>query len=232
MLSIIGLGLNLENINLDLEKYKEIYLENYTVNFPYSLEELESKIDRKIKLADREFVESERIVELAKKKDIALLVYGSPLFATTHISLLKKARETKTKIEIEYNASVLDAVGEILSLYKFGKITSLPAWKKNFTPDSFMEVVKANLSIKAHSLILVDPFLDLDSCLDILEKSSKNHNIKLEKVIIASRLGNKDRKIIYDRIEKLKKEKVKEPYCLIIPSSLNFVEEENLNLSR
>ena len=163
MLYIIGLGLNVDGISKygleTVNKCKRVYLENYTVDFPYSEGELKEVLGKKVILADRDFVENLKIVDEAQKMNVALLVYGSPLTATTHISILEEAKKSGVRYKIIYNASILDAVAETgLQLYKFGKIASMPAWdsSKNYEPDSFMEIVKENQSIKAHSLILVD----------------------------------------------------------------------------
>lgn len=233
MFGLFGLGINLESagkLKDRIKKYKEIYIEDYTVALPYSIKELEKKLKVKIKIACRELVESEVLVDYGKQKDVCLLVYGSPLFATTHIQLINKAKKEKVKYEVIYNESVFDVLGESgLSLYKFGKITSLPEWKKNYSPTSFMNIVSENMKIQAHTLILVDPGLELKSALNILEKSSEKEKIKLNKIMIGSRLGLKDSMIIYESIEKLKKMKIKEPYCFVIPGKLDFYEEETLN---
>ena len=161
MLYIIGLGLNKEGISQEgletLNRCKQVYLENYTVDFPYSNIELEEVIGKKVTPVDRKFVEGLSFVDEAKKKNVALLVYGSPLTATTHITIIDEAKKSGIKVRVIYAASILDAVAETgLQLYKFGKITSMPAWKESFTPTSFMEIVEENQSIGAHSLILVD----------------------------------------------------------------------------
>jgi diphthine synthase len=108
---LVGIGLNEKSINLETleacKKADKIYLENYTVDFPYNKKEIEKIIKKKITEADRELVESESIVEEAKKKNIILLVYGSPLTATTHISLILKCKKQKTKYKIIQNASIL-----------------------------------------------------------------------------------------------------------------------------
>ncbi|MDP2628746.1 MAG: diphthine synthase [Nanoarchaeota archaeon] len=234
MLYIIGLGLNAKGISLQgmdaLKKCKKIYLENYTVDFPYSEGELREVIGKKILPADRDFVESLKIVDMAKKLDIALLVYGSPLTATTHISLIEEAKEVGIKCKIIYSSSVFDAIAETgLQIYKFGKITSMPAWKKNYTPDSFMEIVKQNLSIDAHSLILVDIGLEFHEALKELEIAAKKHKIVLNKIILCQCLGTRYSKIFYNNLEDFKKfTSVKKPYCIIIPSKLHFVEKEIL----
>ncbi len=236
MLYLIGLGLNAHSISKEgmniLKTCKKIYLENYTVDFPYPLAELEDIIQKKIISADREKVESLEIVDEAKKMDVALLIYGSPLTATTHISLIQEAKIVRTKYKIIYNASIIDAVAESgLQLYKFGKIASMPKWnsKENFTPDSFMEIVQQNMSMKAHSLILCDIGLELQDALKQLEVSAKNKNIKIDKIIVCQALGTNRSKIFYRNIEELKElEEIKKPFSIIIPSKLHFLEKEVL----
>jgi len=49
-------------------------------------------------------------------------------------------------------------------------------------------------------------------------------------IIVCSRLGTNDKKIVYGNIEDLKNEKIKAPFCIIIPSELHFLEEEALEL--
>ena len=93
MLYLIGLGLNEKGISIEgreaLKKCKKIYLENYTVEFPYRIDKLEKVVGRKIVSLGRGEVESERLSIEANKEDICLLVYGCPLFATTHVSLVE-----------------------------------------------------------------------------------------------------------------------------------------------
>ncbi|MEK6906757.1 MAG: diphthine synthase [Nanoarchaeota archaeon] len=235
MLYIIGLGLNIDGISkygLDtVMRCKRVYLENYTVEFPYSAGELQQLIDKKLILVDREKVESLELVDEAKKMDIALLVYGSPLTATTHISLIQEAKRTRVKYKIIYSSSILDAIGETgLQLYKFGKIASMPAWnpEQNFTPESFIEIVKENQSIDAHTLILVDIGLKFKDGLNQLKEVISKNKMKLGSIIACSRLGTKDAKVFYDKIESLKNLEIETPYCFIIPSKLHFIEEEVL----
>jgi len=235
MLYIIGLGLNLDGISkygLEIaRKCKRVYLENYTVNFPYSEGELRENLDlKKIFSADREFIESEKIVDESQKMDVALLVYGSPLTATTHISLIEEAKRLGVKYRIIYGASVIDAVAITgLQIYKFGKIASMPAWKNNFTPDSFMEIIKENNSINAHSLILMDIGLNFQDGLKQLKISAEKHGIKLNKIILCQRLGEKHEKIHYKTIKEFEEfSGVREPYCIIIPGKMHFLEKQML----
>jgi len=234
MLYIIGLGLNSDGISKfgleAVKKCKKIYIENYTVDFPYSMGELGEVIGKKIIPADREFVESLKIVDEARKMDIALLVYGSPLTATTHITLLQEAKASEVKCKIIYNASILDAVAETgLQIYKFGKVASMPAWKKNYEPDSFMQIIQENQSMKAHTLILMDIGLEFPDALRQLEIAAKKYKIPMKKIVVCQCLGTRHRKIFYKEIYEFKEfTSVLKPYCIIIPSKLHFLEKEML----
>ena len=233
MLYIIGLGLNEKGISVEgieaLKKCGKIYLEDYTVNFPYNTKELEKIIGKKIIPADRNFVEGNKIIPESKKQYAALLVYGSPLTATTHISLVEEARKENVECKIIYSASIFDAVAETgLQIYKFGKIASMPAWKKNFEPTSFMEIVRDNEKINAHSLILIDIGLDFKDAINELEISAREEKIKIGKIVVCSCLGTSEKEIIYDEIKNFKDREIAKPYCMIIPSKLHFMEQEIL----
>jgi len=232
---LIGLGLELGSITSEskniLKKCKKIYLENYTVNFPYSFAELENSINKKIVSFSRVEVEKEDFLKDPGKQDIALLVYGSPLNATTHISLILKCKKEDIQYQIIQNASIFDAIAETgLQLYKFGKTTSMPKWQKSYEPTSFLDVVKENHSINAHSLILTDIGLKSKDALKQLKKSAEEKKIKLEKIILLSQAGTKEKKIFYDTLGNLEKIDAKLPFCIIIPSKMHFLEEEALNI--
>lgn len=235
MLYLIGLGLDLNGISsygLKIAKRcKKIYLENYTVDFPYSRKNLGEFVGKKIIYADRRFIESFELVDIASKTDICLLVYGSPLTATTHISLIEEAKKSGIKTKVIHAASVFDAVAETgLQIYKFGKITSLPKWdeEKNFMPMSFMETLRENKSIGAHSLILIDISLKFPEAFEQLKKSSKEHDFKIEKIILCQCLGTEQQKILYRDFSKVENYDPKLPYCIILPGKLNSKEKEFL----
>ncbi len=233
MLYIIGLGLNEQGYSSEayktISRAKKIYIENYTVDFPYEIKKLENQFKgKKFIQANRAIVEKkmDKMLDEAKKTDVVLLVYGSPLTATTHITLIQEAKKEKIKVRVLHNASILDAVGETgMQLYKFGKTSSMP----NFEADSYIEIIKKNIGIKAHSLILVDIGMEFKDSLKRLEKDSRKKGIKLEKIIVCSRLGNEDSRIYYGKIEELKNKKIKAPFCIILPGELHFTEEEFLN---
>jgi diphthine synthase len=230
-LNLIGTGLNEKSLTLEaleaIKKSKKVYLENYTVDFPYAKSKLEKVIKKKITELNREKVESESFLSEAKKENISLLVYGDSLSATTHSEIILTCKKNKIPFKIFHNASVMTAIAETgLQLYKFGKTASMPTWKDNWKPDSFIEIVKQNQSINAHTLLLVDIALDLKKAKQQLKESMQNHNLEIEKIVVCSKLGNQA-KIIYDKIENLPDE-ITKPYCFIIPGKLHFHEEEFL----
>ena len=236
MLYLIGLGLNENGITkegmLALRSCQKIYLESYTVNFPYSTTDLENSLGKNIVELGRSEVESDKLINEAKKNDVALLIYGCPLFATTHLSLIMDAKKDKVNTKIIYAASVFDAIASCgLQLYKFGKITSMPAWQKNFTPDSFLDIVSENQSIKAHSLILTDIGLDFENSIIQLKESAKKKNILLDNLVVCTTLGTEKAKFFYGSIEEIMKKHKKNigmPFCLIIPGEMHFLEKEVL----
>jgi diphthine synthase len=235
MLYLIGLGLNRKGISLEgleiVKRCKKVYLENYTVDFHYSVSELSEVLGKDIVSLNREEVEGLEFIDYAQRSDVALLVYGSPLMATTHITILDECEKSGIKTKVIHAGSVLDGIGETgLQIYKFGRIASMPAWKKSYTPDSFMEIIKDNQKIKAHSLILIDIGMDIQNTLEQLETSFKNHDMKLGKIIVCQGLGTVKQKIFYKEFNALKTEftGVRKPYCLIIPGKLNHVENDYL----
>ncbi|MBS3097321.1 diphthine synthase [Candidatus Woesearchaeota archaeon] len=240
-LYIIGLGLNDEkDITLKglatIKKCRKVYLENYTSKLNCSVKKLEALYKKKIILADRDLVESQAektILKEAKKNDVAFLVVGDPFGATTHIDLVLRAKETKIKIKIIHNASILTAIGIIgLELYKYGKVTSIPFHNENVkTP---VKVLKNNLANGLHTLFLLDldpkqkKFLSINEAIEYLLKNNVHEDIV---AIGCAKLGSDNPTIKIGRLKELKNLKFdKFPQCLIIPAKLHFMEEEALSL--
>ncbi len=232
---LIGLGLNKESISIEakkeLEKCEKVYLEKYTVDFPYSLDELEKALNKKMIFLKREDVESEIFILEAKEKNIALLVYGDPFTATTHSQLIIFCKSKKIPFKIFHNSSIMNSVGETgLSLYKFGKSCSIPKWSENYKPTSFINYLKENKKIKAHSLIIVDIDITFKEAIFELEEASKKEKFSLpKKILVVSKIGTEKQKIIYKKISEIKNEEIEKPFSLIIPSKMHYLERKLLN---
>ena len=160
MLYLIGLGLNSRDISLNaldaIKKCKKLYLENYT-SFGFTKKELEKIIKKKVIIAGRELIENKAsiILKEAKKKDIGLLIYGDPLSATTHINCLIDSKKEGIKIKVIHSSSILTAVGETgLSLYNFGKTTSIPF--HNEKVEVPYDALALNQKNSLHTLFLLD----------------------------------------------------------------------------
>jgi len=238
MLYLIGLGLDVKDTSLKglevIKRCEKVYLEAYTNEFPYPLMKLERVIGKKVVRADREFVEqNSQLLEEAKKHDVCLLVYGSPLAATTHFELLLRAAKMKVKAEVIHASSVFTAVSSCgLQLYKFGKVASIPRWQKSYAPESFFDVFLENRKINAHTLLLIDIGLSVKDALAQLSQVAIKRGEKLDKIIVCSCLGTSRQKIFYDSLDRLKDRlkasKIATPACIIIPASLHFLEAEAL----
>lgn len=164
VLYIVGLGLGDEKDvtvrGLEaIKKSSKVFLEAYTSVLRIDKAKLEAFHGKSIEIADRNFVEceAERIYLPAKEDDVALLVVGDPVCATTHADIMIRAREEGVKVELIHNASVMGAVGCCgLQLYSFGQTVSIPFFDDNWRPMSFYSKIKYNRGGGMHTLCLLD----------------------------------------------------------------------------
>jgi len=245
MLSLIGIGLeNHKDITLKgleiVKKTDKIYLDVYTSKFEDSIEELEKFYGKKVMPAERELLESDKLVNEAKNENVVLLVVGDALSATTHIDLMLQAKKSGIEINVVHNASIMTAIGVTgLQLYKFGKTTSIPFWKENYKPENFYDILKQNKSIGAHTLCLLD--ITPEKCMIVNEAIKlllEVEDKRKEKVfnedalcVGCARVGCKDQKIIAGTAKELLSQDFGKPlHSLIIVGEMHFVEEEALEL--
>lgn len=161
---MVGLGLGDEkDITVrgleTVRNCSKLFLEHYTSVLGVDKAKLEAFYGKPIILADRFMVESsaEAIYSSAVHEDIALLVVGDPLCATTHTDMMIRAREVGAKVEVIHNASVMGAVASCgLQLYQFGQTVSVPYFDGTWRPDSWYDKCQYNALGKMHTLVLVD----------------------------------------------------------------------------
>lgn len=244
---LIGLGLSDEKDisvkGLDIiKKCDFIYMEYYSGIMQAPLENFEKFYNKKIMLANRDLVEqSEEIVDKALSNNVAFLVMGDPMFATTHIDIILRARKKNIKVAIVHNASILNAVGQTgLQLYKFGKITSMPFPEKSFNPVTSFEVMKQNKILGLHTLLLLDlrpdekRFMTVKQAIEILLGIADQRSDPIFSsdtlCVGCSRLGSDTAVIRAGTAAKLLSEDFgNPPYCLIVPGEMHFMEEEFLS---
>ncbi len=251
MLYLIGLGLNDEkDISVKgleiVKKADKVYLEKYTSVLPEAdINKLSEFYGRELTPLEREGIEnnSSKLIEEAKNKDIAVLIAGDALSATTHISLLEEAREKRVGFRVINNASIFTAVSITgLQLYKFGKVTSIPFLESNPDLETPYNVIDENKSSGLHTLCLLDlnpkeeKYMSVNEAIEILLKieGKKKLNVFKKDILCVgcARLGG-DYKIVAGEAKDLLNEDFGKPlHCLIIPGELHFMEEEMLNLWR
>ncbi|KPM04453.1 diphthine synthase-like protein [Sarcoptes scabiei] len=158
MLYLIGLEL--------IKKSKRVYLESYTsIYCQDDRNDLETFYGCEIIPADREFVElnSDEILLNADNEDVAFLVVGDPLGATTHADLILRAKEKRIPYRLVHNASIINACGCCgLQLYNFGEVVSIPLWTETWRPTSFVDKINSNLKRGLHTLCLLGEILIID----------------------------------------------------------------------
>jgi diphthine synthase len=123
-------------------------------------ERLEEFYGKEVTIADRGMCENDAddlIIEPAKEKNIAFLVVGDPVCATTHTDLMLRAKEVGVKVEVVHNASIMGAAGSCgLQLYNFGQTVSIPFFRDNWRPTSFYPKIQYNRKGGMHTLCLLD----------------------------------------------------------------------------
>ncbi len=241
MLYLLGSGLYyLNDIPLRaisvMKTCDHIFLERYTnINDIGAIAEIEKAVGKSINIVSRSEVEDDSIISIAAGSDVALLVPGDSLFATTHVSLLAECRKRGIAYTVVHAGSILAAVAETgLSLYKFGAVCSIPIYTDNFKPESFFEIVEKNLKEGFHSLVLLEAksdkeFVDLDTAIKRLKTVESKHGhaiIDWENVICMSHMGSKDQHMFF---VSSRRNAEKPPLALVIPSIISRIEKENLD---
>ena len=249
-LYFIGLGLNDEkDISIKgleiIKKCNKIYIDIYTGKLNASKSALETLYGKEVIYADRELVESkaeETILKDAKDKNVAMLVVGDPMAATTHIDLRLRAHELGIKTYVFSNASVVSAVSKIgLQIYKFGKIISIPYPHNDQILDSVYSGLEQNIKSGLHTLFLLDVKADENKYMSVreaikilldLEKIKKKKIFTEKTVCVGCARLNSDSEIIKaGSAKKLIKAKFGSPvHCLIVPAKMHFLEEDALKM--
>ena len=248
MLWFIGIGISgAKSMPLEaqevLSKADIVYLEQFTS--PIGKSDL-AKIK---KMTSGQFIATKRwqvedgneILKNAKRKKVALISYGDPYIATTHIELRTRAIEEKIKTHsIHASSSLTSMIGECgLHFYKVGRIATIMSEMKSLTTPYY--VIYKNIIEGNHTVLLLeynqdkDFFLDPKDALKGLietEKGQKRNVVNSSTyAIVASRIGFKDQSIVSGKISSLqKKDFGKPPHTVIITGRLHFTESDALKI--
>mmetsp|Transcript_5175 Transcript_5175/g.6020 ORF Transcript_5175/g.6020 Transcript_5175/m.6020 type:complete len:281 (-) Transcript_5175:54-896(-) len=236
---LVGLGLGDEkDVTIRgfeaIKSCDKIFLESYTSILGIDKEKLEAFYDKSITIADREMVESkaEDIYEpaLGENNNVALLVVGDPVCATTHTDIMIRAKEYGCKVQVIHNSSVMGAIGSCgLQLYNFGQTVSIPFFEENWRPTSFYPKIKYNRGGGMHTLCLLDikvkepnfeqlmkgrteylppRFMSVNECCEQLMEAESRHSEKCydpktSLCVGLARLGQDSQKIVAGTMEEL-----------------------------
>ncbi len=239
MLYLIGIGLwDEKDISIKgleaAKKCDKVLIEKYTSLWKGDLENLGISAE----IVEREDLENNinNILDTAKEKDVALLVPGDPLIATTHNSILLDAKKSGVKIKIIHSSSIFSAIGETgLQIYKFGKVSTI----SYYYSEAPYNLLEDNLKQDAHTLFLLDITKEkLMTCgeglkilLDLENKFKKNLLSEETEVVVFCKAGGKEQILKYDKIKNLLN--LDCFLCvIIIPDKLHFLEKEYLDSLR
>lgn len=228
MLRLIGLGLRDGDISLRgaaaVAAADVAYAELYTNSIDYDLDRLAERTGTAITVLSRSQVEEEDTpLQAAHEQDVAFLVSGDPLVATTHQEIVFRARAAGIDVSIVHAPSILTAVAETgLSSYKFGRVTTLPEPYNGTVPDSPFDVIAANREHGLHTLLLLDIGMPIPDALDHVAD-------RVDAPLLAcGRLGTDDATIRYGPADTLQGTEYGTPACLIVPGNLSDNERERL----
>ncbi len=245
MLYLIGSGINgfgsipFEGLEV-LKRCKFCFIERYTnIISNEDILELERLCDKKIVELSRDDLETgfeKNILPKAINDDVALIIVGDPLSATTHIEILKECKERNIKYKVIHASSIYSSLCEAgLHVYKFGKSASIPYPEKNYSPTSFFDIIENNWNNNAHTIVFLDIKKDLNRYMSVNEGLKILLNISRERgsffnedseVIGVSKLGYDDQIIKFGVVKDLLDyDFLGRPQILIIPK-LGDIERE------
>jgi len=212
-----------------------VYAETYTMKLDTDPRLLGEAIGRPVQPLTRGQLEEDagRLLDEAEKGDVAVLVGGDALTATTHISLVVDAVRRGVPVKIIHGASVFTAVAETgLSLYKFGRTVTVPLPEKG-PVDSVTRALRENREHGLHTLILLDldepnkRYLTIGQAIARLEETGEFNKDTL--LVGVARLGSDSQMIRADTAINLKTQDFGDPpHAIVAPGRLHFMEEEAL----
>lgn len=247
MFYLIGLGLNPKQITAEaidaIKSCSKVFFESYTSRYSEgSIAEIEKLTGKRFVELKREGVERgfELILKEGKDENIALLVFGNPLNATTHVQLLLDAEGLGVKMKVVAGISIFDFLGKSgLDPYKFGRTCTIVYQRENYAPESFYDIIEKNHAAGLHTLCLLDIGAENDSmmsvseALGILEKIEKKRgkSIMQHAVLVGLYgMGSGNGKVKAGSLNELKRSSYAAfPQSLIVAGQLNDKEKEALH---
>lgn len=244
MLFLVGLGLSEKDITagaLDVCRNCELYVDTFTSLVPEGVtDSIMGITGRRITVLSRQDMEENAadLVRMASGKDIAILVGGDPLIATTHKILYIEAKKQGVKtIAIHANSIITTAIGESgLDFYRFGSTCTVPRWSEHYSPMSFYEKIESNLKNNEHTILLLDydaekkSTISIKDVVSILEKAEAHYKKGVinpaTRIIILHNMLREDAKVIMTTIKEAEEINHGGVNVLVLPAELKDIEKE------
>ena len=246
-LYLIGLGIG-ERPSLTEDVYKllrdrvdEILLEIYTSPLPYDSEYISSLIGKEVNTVTRNILEDrlDELLDRAEEVEIAILIYGDPLIATTHRNIVIRCIEREIPIKIFHNvSSYLYAITESgLDVYKFGGSATIIRGGLDINSRG-INLLKENLERGLHTLFFLEYSYEEGyimkpiEAINILLRDREIRKMVSEKdiyFIVMSSLGMRGeikRAYRLEELEDITKLDITGPSILIVTGNLHFMERE------
>lgn len=217
-----------------------LYAEMFTTKLSTTKRRLSTLIEKPVEIISRNRLEEESddLLNEARQCRVGILVGGDCLTATTHISLLIEAIKRGVPVKVVHGSSILTAIAETgLSIYKFGRVVSLPLPEKG-SPDTVLDVIEKNLNHGLHTLILLDLDTEADlqltinQAMKILIDANRPETFDEETLAVGvARLGSETALIKAGRAREIADfDFGASPHAFIVPGRLHFIETEALKL--
>ena len=191
-------------------------------------------------LARNDLEQGAEVLDAARNGNVALLVPGDPMAATTHVQLRLRAHEAGIPTRIIHGPSIISAAAGILGLqsYKFGRTTTVPFTTEVFHPASPLDVIEENLRRGLHTLVLLDlkeggEFLTAQEAIRNLLGLTKGRGraafSKNTLVCVLSQVGSDRPRISSGKAGDMATRDLGPPlHCIVVPGKLHFLEAEAL----
>lgn len=218
-----------------------VYAEFYTATMSGSKADLEKFLGRPVEVLDRLGVEKggPRLLEESRHRDVALLVAGDPMAATTHADLLVRFRQAGVPLHVVHAPSIFSAAPGLLGLqhYKFGRATTLVRPEAGWSPTSPFDAVAENQARGLHTLVLLDIKSDLGYfmtanegiglLLDLAQRTGSSAFGPDSQVGVVARAGADRPGVWTGAARELRGADFGPPlHCMVVPGRLQVVEQE------
>lgn len=241
---LIGTGISgeLSKEALKICSSSKVYIDSYTsLTTKSSMDSFSRQIGSAPEPLQRSMLEegSKALATVALKSDVAVLVPGDPLMATTHKTLLEEAAAAGAKWKILHSSSIASAaLGEsMLDFYRFGRIATIARWSDHYKPVSFYEALKSNYDAGLHTLFLFDydpvegRSMDFGEVSGILAAAEEEYEEGLlvpeSRAIFMHNIGLEGQAVTKGTLSKIASLGFANGLnSMIIPATLSYIEEE------